>query len=67
MSDDTEKLRLKLTKIITDAMGRESGRLFYEFHKYDEPKAVWNGARALLLEFVGPVMTDKKLAGITQP
>lgn len=64
--DKAEQLRLKLAELISDTMGKESGQLFYDFHKDDDADDVLDGARALLHELVGPKTADKKIEGVTK-
>lgn len=59
--DKTEKLRTALAKLVADNMGKEAGRLFYDFHVDDNADAVAEGAKALLFSLMGPTMSDKKV------
>lgn len=60
--EKTEALLHALSKLITDNMGAESGRLFYEFHQYEtDDEVIVTGAKALLYDFMGANMADKNL------
>ena len=59
--DDTELLRLSLTKLVTDSMGKQAGQLFYDFHIDDDADGVVDGAKALLTSMLGPEMAEKKV------
>ncbi len=59
--DKTEKLRLALTNLVAENMGKEAGRLFYGFHIDDDVDAVIDGAKALLFPLMGQTMADKKI------
>lgn len=62
-----EALLSALSKLITDNMGAESGRLFYEFHKYEtDTDTIITGAKALLYDFMGANMAEKNLAEVMQ-
>lgn len=56
-----ERLRSELAKIVADTIGKESGRLYFDFYKDDDEESIINGAKALLMVMLGPEMTDKKI------
>lgn len=50
-----------VTSVITENMGHETGELFFKFHELDEKSEIFLGARSLLEDFMGPVVTARKL------
>lgn len=61
LSDKTERLRLSLSAIVSDTMGKESGELFYKFHLDDDAESLADGFKALLEVILGPELTKRKL------
>lgn len=58
---ETSPLLNKITKLLADNMGEETGALFYKFYELDSDEEILSGARSLLHELMGPEMTEKKL------
>jgi hypothetical protein len=51
----------RLTKVITETMGRDTGELFHKFYELEDDDEVMAGAQSLLEDFMGPDMARKKL------
>ncbi len=49
------------TELISETMGSQVAEDFYALYEFDDDGGIINGARSVLLEFVGPKMTEKKL------
>ncbi|HEY5442862.1 MAG TPA: hypothetical protein VIJ68_04950 [Candidatus Saccharimonadales bacterium] len=49
------------TVLLVETMGRQTGELFHKFYELEDDDEIMTGARALLIDFIGPKMTDKKL------
>ncbi len=56
-----EKLLEQMTKLMSDTMGKETGRLYRDFYELEDEEEIINGARGLLHDFIGPKMADKKV------
>ncbi|HSW85634.1 MAG TPA: hypothetical protein VLF79_03445 [Candidatus Saccharimonadales bacterium] len=59
--ENKESVLEKVTQLISEIMGQESGELFHKFYELDDNDDIFNGAHELLSVLIGPEMTDKKL------
>ena len=59
-----DQLLDEVTAIVSEAMGRQTGELFYKFYELENADEVMLGARSLLEEFMGAEMTEKKLKAV---
>lgn len=59
--DNHDPLLEQATTIVAETMGSQVGEDFYRLYEFDDAKGIVSGARSILLEFVGPKMTEQKL------
>lgn len=66
MSEEPSPLLSKISKLLADNMGEQTGKLFLTFYLHEKNEEILAGARSLLNEFMGPDMTEKKLKEVAK-
>jgi hypothetical protein len=61
-TNETEKLLKKVTKVLSEELGEQTGELFYTSYQNKSAPEIIKDARELLSELVGPVMALKKIS-----
>lgn len=62
MIASTDKILKKVSKLLSDELGEQTGQLFYTLYQNKQAPEIIKDGRALLSQLVGPVMAIKMIS-----
>jgi hypothetical protein len=65
MHENQAPLLDQATRLISETVTDTTGELFHTFYEFEDDQEVMAGLQTVLMNFIGPKMTEKKLKAIS--